>query len=61
MGRDPHEIKRLNGNIDHNPSCRGHTSPGSRTFSRPKHPWWYFKAKAEARKRQAATQEENRW
>ena len=53
MGRDPHEIKRKNGNIDHNPSCRGHVSPRGRTWGQPSHPWWYYKARQERRRREA--------
>ena len=56
MGVDIHEKRRLNGDADHNPSCRGHGGSRARytwdtRFTR--HHWKYYKAKAERRRRQA--------
>jgi len=52
VGIDIHEKRRLSGNADHNPTCRGHGSEGAGSTIRKgyfTHHWSYYKAKAVAR------------
>ena len=56
MGIDIHRAREDRGQLDHNPACKGgsHRSreAGRTPFVAEKKPWWYWKAKAQARKRE---------